>query len=373
MDLSALLAKLTATASALWCNAPLILLAILGIGFLIIFHEFGHFIFAKLFNVLTPSFSIGFGPRIIEKKIGETTFALSAIPLGGYVEMAGSAEVGQGTQLHAKDATDRSFTAKPYWQKLLIIAAGILFNLFFAYAALTYLFSQGAPCIGTWCENKPAQIGVVHPNSPAEKAGLKPQDNIIAVNEIATPTIKDLTTALESSIEKPATLTIERNGVQEKAEITVGSQTQGNKKKPLLGVAWHIAQMPFSQALVAGWHATWSLVTQTFGALKGLTKSREGLGGPLMLICQVTQFAGMGFKMFLFMLAFISINLAVFNVLPLPIFDGGQVLFFTIEAITGRPLSDDTRYKIHYYTWLAVIALVVYLTLKDAIKISSWF
>ena len=92
-----------------------------------------------------------------------------------------------------------------------------------------------------------------------------------------------------------------------------------------------------------------------------------------MLICQVTQFAGMGFKMFLFMLAFISINLAVFNVLPLPIFDGGQVLFFTIEAITGRPLSEKARENIHYYTWMGVIALFLYLTLRDILKISTWF
>ena len=77
--------------------------------------------------------------------------------------------------------------------------------------------------------------------------------------------------------------------------------------------------------------------------------------------------------MFLFMLAFISVNLAVFNVLPLPIFDGGQALFFTIEAILRRPLSEETRYKIHYYTWLAVIALVVYLTFKDVLALSKWF
>ncbi len=147
----------------------------------------------------------------------------------------------------------------------------------------------------------------------------------------------------------------------------------GDKKKPILGVAWQIEKMPFTQALSAGWEATWSLITQTAGAIKGLTKSREGLGGPLMLICQVTQFAGMGMKLFLFMLAFISINLAVFNLLPLPIFDGGQVLFFTIEAILERPLSDETRYKIHYYTWLMVIGLVIYLTFKDVIKLSGLF
>ena len=373
MDISALFSKFTGLVSTLWCNLPLIILAILGIGFLIIFHECGHFIFAKLFDVKTPSFSIGFGPRLFEKKVGETTFAVSAIPLGGYVEMAGSPEVGQGEQLEAHDTSDRSFNSKPYWQKMCIIAGGIVFNVIFAFAALAFLLSQGAPCIGSWCENQPAFIGVVNPNSPAERAGLKPHDTITAVAGTATPTIKDLTGILETRIGQPTTITINRDGQTQDIAIIPEGQDMGTKKRPILGVAWQRAKLNFTEALTEGWRATWALITQTFGAIKGLTKSREGIGGPLMLICQVTQFAGMGMKMFLFMLAFISINLAVFNVLPLPIFDGGQALFFTIEAILRRPLSDETRYAIHYYTWLMVIGLVIYLTFKDVIKLSGWF
>lgn len=373
MDLSSLISKFTHLLNSLWCNLPLIILAILGISFLIMFHEFGHFIFAKIFNVRIPSFSIGFGPRLIEKQIGETTFAISAIPLGGYVEVAGNAEVGQGEQKEAHAKDERSFNAKPYWQKLLIMSGGIIFNIIFAYLALTYLFTQGAPCIGLWCENKAPQIGVVNPGSPAEKAGLKQGDKIVGIADTPIQNIKELTTSLEAHIDKPVALKIERDGMPQEVTITPSSQTVGDKKKPILGVAWQIAKMPFSQALSAGWEATMSLLSQTFGAIKGLTKSREGLGGPLMLICQVTQFAGLGLKMFLFMLAFISINLAAFNVLPLPIFDGGQVLFFTIEAILRRPLSDEARYTIHYYTWLLIIGLVIYLTFKDVIKITGWF
>lgn len=373
MNIVALVTKATNLLHTLWCNLPLIILAILGISFLIVLHEFGHLIFAKLFNVRAPSFSIGFGPRLIEKKIGETTYAISAIPLGGYVEVAGNAEIGQGEQAEAKATDNRSFSSKPYWQKLLIMSAGILFNVIFAYLALSFLFSQGAPCIGTWCENKPPLIGMVNPKSPAEKAGLKPNDKIVEVDSTAIHTIKELTAALEPHLEKSVSLKIERAGSYEQLVITPDVQKIGDKKRPLLGVTWQVEKMPLMQALSAGWEATWSLICQTFAAIKGLTKSREGLGGPLMLICQVTQFAGLGMKLFLFMLAFISINLAVFNVLPLPIFDGGQVLFFTIEAIIRRPLSDEARYTIHYYTWLLVIGLVVYLTLKDIIKISGWF
>lgn len=377
MKLAFVLVELTTSLFSLlgklWSNLPLIIIAVLGVAFLIIIHELGHLLTAKLFGVYAPTFSIGMGPRLLEKKIGETTYTLSAIPLGGYVELAGSAEVGQGEQLHAHDTSDRSFSAKPYWQKFLIMLGGIFINVLFAFLALSLLFMIGAPCIGSWCDKKTPQIGIVHDNTPADRAGLKRDDTIVSVNHIPTKTISEVAQALEPRIGVVTAMTIRRAGGDMVISITPDAQKAGNKKKPLIGVAWQIPPMPILESLKAGWETTWSLICQTAGALKNLTKSREGLGGPLMLITQVTQFAGMGFKMFLFMLAFISINLAVFNCLPLPIFDGGQTLFFTIEAIIRRPLSDEARYTIHYYTWLMVIALVVYLTFKDVIKLSGWF
>lgn len=355
------------------CNIPLIALAILGLGFLVLFHELGHFLFAKLFNVYTPSFSIGFGPRLITKKIGDTVFAISAIPLGGYVELAGSPEVGQGEQAHAHATDERSFNRKPYWQKLLIIAGCIIFNLIFAYAAFSTLLYLGAPfCTGSQCDTLAPRIASVTPGSKAEKGQLKPDDTIKAINNQPVHTISEFTKQLENFIDKPVTLTVERDGKEEKLETEVGSQTIEGKKVPLLGVSWFTPPLALKDALIEGGKATWAWTAKTFGALKSIFKNREALGGPLLIITQMTKCAGMGFKMFLFMLAFISVNLAVFNVLPLPIFDGGQVLFFTIEAILGRPLSEEARYTIHYYTWLAVIALVIYLTYKDILKLAGW-
>ncbi len=373
MPLDSIIAKVTTLLSTLWCNIPLIIVAVLGIGFLIIFHELGHLLFAKLFNVYAPSFSIGFGPRLFEVKIGETTYAVSAIPLGGYVELAGSHELGQGEQEHAQMKGDRSFESIAYWKKLLIMLGGIGFNIIFAYCALSFLFTQGAPCIGTWCNDKPALIGAVHKNTPAEKAGFKAGDTIISIGGTEITTIGSVTDTLKPFIDKSVTIKLMRDNQSIDTTITPTSQMVGSTKRPLLGVAWQIQKLDFVSSIKAGWQVTWELIVQTARALMNLTKSREGLGGPLMLICQVTQFAGMGMKMFLFMLAFISINLAVFNVIPLPIFDGGQVLFFTIEALLGRPLSDKARHRIHYYTWVFVILLVIYLTLKDILKLSTWF
>ena len=372
MSILSIVSRLADISSLLWCNLPFVIAAIFGIGFLIVFHELGHLLFAKLFNVFAPSFSIGFGPRLLEVKLGETTYALSAIPLGGYVELAGSPEIGQGEQAHAEVTDDRSFSSKPFWQKFIIMLGGIGFNILFAYIVLSILFTMGAPCIGTWCQDKAANIGAVHAGTPADKAGLKEEDIILSVQEIKTPTIKEVTEALIPFIKKPVMLTILRDGQEIKKEVTPEEQTIGSQKRPLLGVAWQVQKMGIFDAFTNGWKATWSLIVQTAQALKDITKSREGLGGPLMLLCQVTQFAGMGIKMFLFILAFISINLAVFNIIPLPIFDGGQILFFSIEALLNRPLSDKARYYIHVATWILVGLLVLYLTLKDIIKISTW-
>ena len=107
--------------------------AIIGFGLLITVHEFGHFFFCKLFGIYTPSFSIGMGPKILEKKIGTTNFKISALPIGGYVEIAGLAETGQGEQQHAQQEGENSFKNKPYWQKALVICGGVIFNLFLAY------------------------------------------------------------------------------------------------------------------------------------------------------------------------------------------------------------------------------------------------
>ncbi|MBA2307336.1 site-2 protease family protein [Candidatus Dependentiae bacterium] len=352
-------------------NIPLVILAILGISFLIVFHEFGHLMFAKLFNVYAPSFSIGFGPHLLKKKIGETTYALSAIPLGGYVEMAGATEEApEGAPHDTTLPIERTFNAKPYWQKLLIMFGGILFNLLLAYIILSLLYMAGTPCIGSACDNEQASIGAVHPGTPAEKAHLQAGDLIVGVQDKKTPSIKTLLEELKPFIGKPVALEVLRKGVPQKIELTSESQGEGAQAKPRLGVTWNIEKKDFAQAFKSGFTTTKALTLQTMGVFKNIGKSKGSeFGGPLMLICQVTQFAGLGFKMFLFILAFISINLAVFNLLPFPIFDGGQILFVTIEALTGRPLSEKARESIHYYTWIAVIVLVVLLTGKDLLRL----
>lgn len=350
-------------------------MALLGLSVLVAVHEFGHFIFAKLFGVYVPSFSIGFGPKILSKKIGETEFCLSAIPLGGYVEIAGNAEIGQGDQQYSHlSANDhRSFAGKPYWQKMLIMFGGILFNFILAFSILSGLYFSGAPCIGQLCSSDAPIIKKVEQDSNAFKAGMQAGDRILSIDENPINTIQNFKAQTNNLIDKEVAAKILRNNEEKNINILIGFQEVSGKKLPKIGIEWQSQPRSFSQSIYDGLYTTWSITKDIFEALKNLVtgkmKDRSQIGGPLLLLYQIAESLSQGYKVFLFLLAAISINLAVFNILPLPIFDGGQALFYTIEAITGRPLSESTREKIGQYTWLFVIGLIILLTFSDITKI----
>jgi regulator of sigma E protease len=354
-------------------KSPLsVIMGLLGFSFLIAFHELGHFLFCKLFGIRTPSFSVGFGPRIFQKKIGSTVFALSAIPFGGYVEIAGAQEVGQGDQQEAQSQAPWSFARKPLYQKLLVLFGGILFNLVFAYGALTYIFYTGAPRSPIlYPKNASAVIDQVLKDSPAQTAGLQPKDTVIAINN--KPINNDVPLLLQELRSRPnqeVTLTIERDGIQQTVPVRLSSQVIAGKEIGILGTTFTmhpLAPLPFTQAVKESFIFAHFLVIQTARAFKGLfaRKGMENIGGPIMVLTQTIKSASQGFKVFLLLLALISINLAVLNLVPLPILDGGQILFYFIEGITGRPLSEAARLYIHYASWLLVLAILVYLSYKD--------
>lgn len=352
---------------------PMILLAVVGVGFLIGFHEFGHFIFCKLFKVSTPSFSIGFGPRLFTKKIGETTFALSAIPLGGYVEIAGAQEVGQGDQKEAKRKDQHSFATKPYYQKMIIIGGGILFNLAFAYTTLVILFMAGIPKTPLLPYSSTPIIEKLAPNSPGEQAQLQPGDKVLQVNDIAfsDENMKDFVGVLAQHAGSTVNLIVQRGG----ETIPFAIQLGNGVSTPLLGASFALKSIPgtsLGQAVQQSIKTVNHWIVTTFGAFKAMAKQQttKGLGGPLAIISETVKSIDDGLSIFFIVLCFISVNLAVLNFIPLPIFDGGQALFYTIEALVGRSL-DTVRIYIHYISWILVMVLFLYLTCKDLIKICT--
>lgn len=354
------------------------LAGILGIGFLIGFHELGHFLFCKLFNIRTPSFSIGFGPKLFKKKIGETEFALSAIPLGGYVEIAGSAEVGQGTQQEAHAKDEHSFANKPFYQKLLVMLGGIMFNLAFAYAAVVLLFMVGMPKTAfLYPFNTRPIVAEVVKDSAAEKAQLLAGDRIVAIGnqKIAeaddynnVPTIIRLLKPLAG---QQTTIKVERQGAEQELPITIGGTQSG-----VLGVVFDVIDMPkysLTDSIKKAFNLTNAYIAATANAYKNIFVKRDvsNMGGPLAVMAVTMKGAGEGFSIYLLILAIISINLAILNLIPLPILDGGQILFLIIEAIIRRPLPIKVKEYIHIASWLMILALFVYLSYNDLLKIIS--
>lgn len=367
--------------TSLWSlsqNLFFIFSGFIGIGFLIGFHELGHFLFCKIFNISTPSFSIGFGPRLLTKKIGETEFKLSAIPFGGYVEIAGSAEMGQGDQKEAHSHDEFSFAVKPFYQKFLVMSGGILFNLIFAYFTFILLFMTGIPKTNLMYQTNAIPV-ILHikSESPADISGLKIGDRILAINNIKIDNdIKKALTALEPLANKSSTLLIERDSTQQSIEIKIGSRKVGRKTIGILGVAFDVAPTPaypFFEAIKKGIQTTNSWIKNTIYGFTHMLrkKSVSGMAGPVMIIAMTVKGASAGFKIFLIFLAIISINLAILNIIPLPILDGGQILFYGIEALIRKPLPHRIKEYIHIATWILFMGLFLYLSAQDIMRIAS--
>lgn len=349
-----------------------IAVGIAGVGFLIAFHELGHLLFCKLFDIKAPAFSIGFGPRIFKKQIGETEYSLSAIPLGGYVQMESS------TTETGEPADARSFNAKPYWQKLLVMCGGIGFNLIFAYFILSVLAFTGVPkTLLLYPKNATPKINIVLPGSAAEKAGLQQGDVVKAINDVQIEgDVAKLLDTLKPLAHQEAKITIERQNSPQEILATLDEKNIGTETAGSLGVIFEVQDTPglsFMDAIKQGIALTNKIISNTVESFVSIfhKKDMSQVGGPLMIISMTTSIAAQGLKILLLFLAVISVNLAVLNVIPLPIFDGGQILFYTIEAIIRRPLPERIREYIHIGSWLCLMVLVIYLTGKDIARIAA--
>lgn len=358
------------------CTTKLIpaLATLIGFGGLVAVHEFGHFIFCKFFNIHTPTFSIGFGPELYRRKMGETVFRLALIPFGGYCEIAGHEEVGQGNQDHAQDRSDRSFDVKPYWQKVLVMLGGIICNILFAYVLACTIFA-----VGKQVEKPGVYILSVNKNSPAEAAGLLKHDRLLQVEtlKLTSPTLTQeaastaVAQALSTRPGQQTRIIIERDGMEKELLATLASKQVGDKTIGSLGVYfgfdYSIPRLPIIQAIYKGIEQTniWiSMIVQSLASLFQ-RRSLEGAGGPVMIFSQIFSSAQHGVIAFLVFLALISINLALLNLLPLGALDGGQVLFVTIEAIIQRKIPDVIKMALDLTSWGFFILLALFLTYRD--------
>lgn len=350
-----------------------LLLSIFGFGILIVVHECGHLIFCKLFNIYVPSFSIGFGPKIFEKKIGETTYRLAQIPFGGYVEIAGQEEIAQGDQKFAHDISERSYATKPFWQKFLVWMGGIGFNLIFSYLIFIALF--------VFSGNKEGRItlGGIGKNSPAATSGLKSGDAILKINNVDLAALakessenaqKILLEIIQQNPEATIPFVVERKSEQLTVDVTLGViSTNGEKSIGFLGASFPpvIRRLPFLQAVKAGIATTNNWIALIGSGLKNFfsQKNLSNAGGPVMIFAEGFKTAQFGFVAYLIFLAIMGINLALFNLLPLGITDGGQLMFAIIEVVIRRPLPTKIRTIINVVSLVFLLGLALYLTYKD--------
>jgi len=324
-----------------------ILFAIIALGALIFIHELGHFIFAKAFGVGVEKFSLGFGPKIFGKKVGETEYLLSALPLGGYVKMVGEGEDAEDTELAEVDRS-RSFADKSPLQRIGIVAAGPVFNLLFAYVIFIVIFLVGVPTVTT-------KVGDVVAGKPAARAGMLKGDQITAVNGKPVKRWEDFAKIIQEGKLAPLELEVQRAKVSLKFTMVPESRTAKNLlgdsvTQPIVGVVaagdTYIENFPPGEAIVRGSAQCWSVIKLTVLSLVRLVERAiplDTIGGPIMIVKMAGQQAAAGGVNFLAFVALLSVNLGVLNLLPVPILDGGHLAFTLIELLIGRPISKRAR------------------------------
>lgn len=323
-----------------------IVAAVLVLGLLILFHELGHFLVARWCGVGVLKFSIGFGPAVVGRKIGETEYVISAVPLGGFVKM-----VGEDPEEQVGEA-DRSvsFQAQPVWKRFLIVFAGPLANLLFACVAFALVFTF----YGARVPSGQAKIGRVTPDMPAATAGLQSGDVVVAVDGQPVRSWDDLSQAIRGSGGRTLKLTVDRGGAAYEVSVTPQPREEKNLFGEVTGTAFLIGiERGFDVQSVGPIRAVWMGVQQTLwwtetiflSIAKMLTGkiSAGELGGPILIAQTAGEQARLGLEYLLHFMAVISVNLGVLNLLPVPILDGGHLFFFLIEAIRRRPL--DVRYR----------------------------
>ena len=341
------------------------------LGVLIFFHELGHFLVAKRVGIRVERFSIGFPPYLFSRRKGDTVYSVGVIPLGGFVKMAGE------NPDEASSGSADEFMAKSVRQRAAVIFAGPLMNYLLAIFILVavYLLS-GIP----YSDPERILIGEVVKGSPAEAAGLKPDDQVVTVNREPVTEFEAMRRLVNAAVEKPVEVTWLRAGdtltqtiVTRRAEIPNadgGLDTVGE-----IGVVEKVIgyeRYGVLESFKNGFVTTHVILYETVKFVKQLIfgqVSARMLGGPLFIAQQSGKEARRGASRLFFFIALLSVNLAVLNVLPIPVLDGGHLIFLLVEAIKGSPLSMRARVLAQQIGMVAILGLIVFVTYNDVLRL----
>jgi regulator of sigma E protease len=425
-------------------------IAFIVLGIIIVIHELGHFIVAKLFKIKVETFSVGFGPRLCGVRYGETDYRISGFPLGGYVKMAGE-NPGESVTGAANE-----FLSKPKWQRFLVAAAGPAMNVILALGLLTILFMRGTE-VAEFAEGQ-AIVGVVEANSAAEKAGVQPRDRIVSIAGKNEPNWEEVEARVMTNAGQTIPLVLSRNGqtiettltpmkqgkneagyagMQPEvrvtnviAQIAAGKPADTAQMKPgdeiiavngidlkttdkkvseliqeiseptfpltvlrkgekidlmvtpvledgrrMIGVNFTIPTILVKEGFVGALSRSvdknieyGTLIFQVLGKLVRREVSMKSVDGPIMIMKQTTEFYHLGLGPLLQLMAMISLNLGLMNMLPIPILDGGVMLLLVVESLMGQDLSVSFKERVVQVSFVFLLTLMVFVLYNDVVK-----
>jgi regulator of sigma E protease len=344
---------------------------IIVLGVLIFIHELGHFLVAKACGVRVDAFSLGFGPKLLHKQVGETDYRLSGIPLGGYVKLFGENPHDEVPP----ELEHRSFMHQSWWRRFFIVLAGPGFNFCFAVLALFLVFATaGIPYLTT-------EVGGVKEDSPAARAGLQKGDNILAVSGQTVRRWEELSKKIKATGERPLTLELQR-GEQvltmtlvpkkmEVADIFGGKVTTvvigiNASEEPAVDRVGPL--MALREGTAYSLRIAW-LTLESVYKLLAWQVSLKTLGGPIMIAQVAGKQAEQGASYLIHFMAVLSVNLALLNLLPIPILDGGHLFFLFWEAVRGQPVAIKHREIAQALGLMLLLALIVLISYQDLLRI----
>jgi len=337
-----------------------VIAAIIAFSVMIVVHELGHFLVAKWAGVTVYAFAVGFGPRLAGFTRGGTTYALNLLPFGGYVRMAGEDMEDSGGE--------GSFRTKTVRQRMAVVAAGPAMNLLLAFVLYVGMaLAVGVPVGAS------ARIGELIPGWPAEQAGLRPGDTIVAIDGVPMESGQQVIETIHQRPNEMLRLTVARG--TEQFEVSVRSRLDPRQKIGLIGFRPEAIRERMGPVRAVAWGAgtIGATVTLIFSTLAGLFRSGavlDQLAGPVGAVKFLGEAGAAGLEIFLYTAAGLSIMIGVFNLLPVPALDGGRLLFLAVEAVRRRSLDARREGYVHLVGYVLLIALLLILTFRDLLRLN---
>jgi len=332
-----------------------ILLAVVIIGVLVFFHELGHFLAAKAANMYVQEFALGMGPALISVQRGETKYSLRVLPVGGFLRVAGE----EASAVGAAIPETRRYDKKTVLQRMIFVAGGSFMNFLLAALIFASIFMfVGVP------SNQPV-LGSVNEGWPAAQAGLQPGDRILRIGDAAIATWPDLQRAITESAGQPLVFVL-RRGEQEMS-VLVTPQRDEATNRLLVGVSPKNERFDPLTAVFLGVREMAGLTAEILSVIGRMLTGRlpaEG-AGPIGMVVMVGEVARTGIANLLSFAAIISIQLGLFNLLPIPALDGSKLVFLALERLRGKPVDPEKENMIHLIGFVLLMVLIVLVTFGD--------